>query len=78
MVAMAHDLCTDLDELFAQRGQRPPLDGIGQRKHPLEVAEVVSQGVKMEPGLVVVTNRNENPAVLSGSELGKEYLMKTE
>ena len=46
---MAHDLRADLDQSVAQAGQRPLLDGLGQGQGAHEVAEIVRQGVKLEP-----------------------------
>lgn len=50
---VADDLRVDLDELVAQRRQRPLLDDIGQRERPHEATKVVGQGMKLEPDLVV-------------------------
>ena len=51
---VADDLRTDLDKLVAQCRQRPLLDGFGQRQGAHEVAEIVGQGMKLEPDEVVV------------------------
>ena len=51
--AVAHDLGANLDQLLPERGQRPVLHRLRQGQRPHEVAEVVSQGVKLEPDLVV-------------------------
>jgi len=45
---MADDLRTDLDQLLAQTGQRPPLRRLGHRQRPHEVAEVISQCMEPE------------------------------
>jgi hypothetical protein len=46
--AMADDLCADLDQLFAQTGQRPRLRRLGHRQRPHEIAKVVRQGMKLQ------------------------------
>src|SRR6516164_2162257 len=48
VAAMADDLRTDLDQLLAQTGQRPPLRRLGHRQRPHEVAEVISQCMEPE------------------------------
>ena len=50
---MADDLGTDLDQLLPQHGQRPVLHCLRQRKRAHEVAEILGQGVKLEPNFVM-------------------------
>ena len=50
---MAHDLRTDLDQLLPQRRHGPVLHFPRQGQRPHEIAEVVGQGVKLKPDLVV-------------------------
>ena len=49
----ADDPGADLDQLLAQRGQRPLLDLLRQGQRAQEVGEVVGQGVELEPHGVV-------------------------
>ena len=50
---MAHDIRADLDQLFLQRRHGPVLYFPRQGQRPHEVAEIVSQGVKLKPDLVI-------------------------
>ncbi len=50
---MVDDLGSDLDQLLPQRGQRPVLHLLRQGQGPHEVAQIVGQGVKLKPNLVV-------------------------
>ena len=54
--AMADDLGSNFDQLLPQRGQRPVFHLLRQRKCPHEVAQIVGQGVKLKPNLVVAEN----------------------
>ncbi len=51
--AMAGNLRADLDQLLPQRGQRSVLNFCRQSQRPHEVAQIVGQGVKLKPNLVV-------------------------
>ena len=53
VAAVAHDPGADLDQLLAQRGQRPMLDPLRQGQRAQEVGEVVGERVKLEPHRVV-------------------------
>ena len=53
VATVADDLGADFDEFLAQRRQRPLLDGIGHSECAHEVAEVVGEGMKLEPDGVV-------------------------
>ena len=48
VAAVANDLRADLDQLFAQAGQRPRLRGLRHRQGAQEVAEIVGQGMKLK------------------------------
>ncbi len=50
---MADNLGSDLDQLLPQRRQRPEFHLLRQGKRSHEVAQIVGQGVKLEPNLVV-------------------------
>ena len=50
---MADRLGSYLDELVSERPQRPVLDGLGQCQPPQEVAQVIGQGKKLKPNLIV-------------------------
>ncbi len=50
---MADHFRTDLHQLLPQRRERPVLDFLWQSMRPHEVGEIVGQGVKLEPNLVV-------------------------
>ena len=58
--AMADNFGPDLHQLFPQRGQRPVFHLLRQGQRPHEVAQIVGQGVKLEPDGVVarVSGRN--------------------
>ena len=43
----------DLHQFLPQRGQRPVLDLFRQGQRPHEVAQIVGQGMKLQPNLVV-------------------------
>ena len=45
---MANDLGADLDQFFAQAGQRPGFSRLEHRQRSHEVAEVVGQRMKLE------------------------------
>jgi len=45
---VANDLRADLDELFLQACQRPILDRLRRRQRAQEVAEIVSERVKLK------------------------------
>jgi hypothetical protein len=51
--AVAHDPGAELDQLLAQRRQRPMLDLFRQGQRAHEVGQVVGQGVELEPHGVV-------------------------
>ena len=46
-------LGADLDQLLAQRGQRPVLDLLRQRQCAQEVAEIIGQRMELEPNRIV-------------------------
>jgi len=48
IAAMAHDLRADLDQLLLERRQRPIFDRLRRRQGPQEIAEIVSEGVKLK------------------------------
>ena len=48
VAAQAHDPGADLDQLVAQRGQRPMLDPLRQGQCAQEVGEVVGERVQLE------------------------------
>ena len=48
VAAVADDLGADLDQLLAQAGQRPRLRRLGHRQRSHEVAEVVSEHMKLK------------------------------
>ena len=48
IAAMADDLRTDLDQLLLQARQRPIFDRLGRRQRAQEVAEIVSERVKLK------------------------------
>ncbi len=50
---MAHDLGCDLDQLLAQRGQRPVLNLLRQRERPEEVTEVISERMELKSDRIV-------------------------
>ena len=50
IAAVAHDLRADLDQLFLQARQRPVFDWLGRRQCAQEIAEIVGERVKLEPG----------------------------
>ncbi len=52
VTAVAHDPRADLDQLLAQRGQRPVLDLLRQGQRPNEIAEIVSERMKLKPDRV--------------------------
>jgi len=64
--AMADNLGADLDKLLPQRGQRPVLDLLRQGQRPHEVGEIVGQGVKLEPNLVVAELAAGQPGPFEG------------
>jgi len=64
--AMSDDLGTDLHQLLADRGQRPMFDFFRQRQRPHEVGEVVRQGMKLKPDLVVAELAARQPGPLDG------------
>jgi hypothetical protein len=47
--AVAHYLRADLDQLVLQTRQRPVLDRLRRRQRAQEIAEVVGEGMKLEP-----------------------------
>ena len=49
IAAVADDLRADLDQLFLQARQRPVFDRLGRRQRAQEVAEIVGEGMKLEP-----------------------------
>ncbi len=53
VAAMAHDLGSDFDQLLAQGGQRPVLNGLRQGQRPQEVAEVISERMKLQANRIV-------------------------
>jgi len=48
IAAVAHHVRADLDQLFRQACQRPVLDRLGRRQCAQEIAEVVSERMKLE------------------------------
>ena len=48
VATVADDLRADLDQLFAQAGQRPRLRRLRHRQRAHEVAEVVGQRMQLE------------------------------
>ncbi len=58
---MADNLSSNLDQLLPQRGQGPVLDLLWQSQRPHEVAEIVGQGVKLEPDGVVAEPAARQP-----------------
>ncbi len=82
---MTHDLGANLDQLFAQSGQRPVLNVFRQRQRPHEVAEIVGQGVKLQPDGVVAELATRHPPpmlapsfLLCGSSLKHHRLQDEE
>jgi len=63
---MVDDLGTDLDQFLPQRGQRPVFDLLRQCKRPHEVAQIVSQGMKLQANLVVAELAAGQPCPLDG------------
>jgi hypothetical protein len=53
VAAVAYDPGADLDQLLAQRRERPVLDIRGQGQRTQEIREIVGKGVKLEPHGVV-------------------------
>ncbi len=53
VATVAHDLGADLDQLFAQSGQRPVLNVFRQRQRSHEVAEVISERMELKPDGIV-------------------------
>ena len=49
IATVADDLRADLDQLLLQARQRPVLDRFGRRQRAQEIAEIVSQRMKLEP-----------------------------
>ena len=49
IATMADNLGSNQGRLFPQRGSRPVLDFLRQRKHGRDVAEIVGQRMKLEP-----------------------------
>jgi hypothetical protein len=50
---MDHNLGTDLDQLFPDRGQRSVLQLLGQGQGPHEVGEVVGQGMNLQADFII-------------------------
>ncbi len=50
---VAHDLRADLDELLPECRQRPVLDILRQRQCAQEVAEIISERMKLKPDRIV-------------------------
>ncbi len=48
VAAMAHQPRAGLDQTFAQRGQRPSLNGLGRRQRAQKVRQIVGQRMKLE------------------------------
>ena len=46
---MRDDPGTDLHELLPEAGQRPVRDCLGQRQRAQEIAEIISESMKLEP-----------------------------
>ena len=65
VAAVAHDPGPDLDQLLAQRRQRPLLDLLRQGQRPQEVGQVVGQGEQLQPHLVVPERRHDSRVQLS-------------
>ena len=61
VAAMAHDPGADLDQLLAQRGQRPMLDPLRQGQCAQEVGEVVGERVQLEAYSVVPDGMTGQP-----------------
>ncbi len=53
VATMADNFGPDLDQLLAQSGQRPMLDLLRQRQCAQEVAEIISERMKLEPDRIV-------------------------
>src|SRR5262245_8663964 len=49
IAAVAHYLRADLDQLVLQTRQRPVLDRLRRRQRAQEIAEIVGEGMKLEP-----------------------------
>src|SRR5215510_39118 len=49
LAAVAHYLRADLDQLVLQTRQRPVLDRLRRRQRAQEIAEIVGEGMKLEP-----------------------------
>ena len=45
---MADDLCADLDQLFAQAGQRPRLRGLRHRQRAHEITDIIGERVELK------------------------------
>jgi hypothetical protein len=60
-LGMADDLCPDLDQLLAQRRQRPRPYRMGQSQPAQEVTQVVGQGKQLQPDLVVLEPATRQP-----------------
>jgi hypothetical protein len=46
---VAHDLRANLDEFLLEARQRPVFDWLGRGERAQEVAEIVGEGMKLEP-----------------------------
>jgi hypothetical protein len=61
VAAVLDDPGADLDQLLAQRRQRPLLDLVGQDQRAQEVGEVVGQGVELEAHRIVAEGMAGQP-----------------
>jgi hypothetical protein len=68
---LADDLRADLDQLFAQAGQRPRLRRLRHRQRPHEVAEVIRGRMELEADGVGGEGADLGPAAQNFAEGGK-------
>ena len=66
IATMADDLGSDLDQLLRQRRQLLVLHFPRQRQRAQEVAEIIGQGIELEPDLVVAELTAGQPRPLDG------------
>jgi len=60
IAAVADELGADLDQFLPEAGQRPLLDWLGCRQRAEEVAEIVSECVKLKPDRVGLSVRHNS------------------
>ncbi len=63
---MTHDLGADLDQLFAQSGQRSVLNVFRQRQRPHEIAEAISERMELKPDGIVAEAMAGEPRPVYG------------